>query len=353
MIRVALIGYGYAGRVFHAPLISATPGLELTVIGSRQKDLIASAYAEVQVVADPLEAIRHPEVALVVIATPNDSHAFLVDAALGAGKHVVVDKPFTITLAEARALAAKSTAVNRALSVFQNRRWDSDFLAIAQEAAGGRIGEVVEFRSEMSRFRPVVRDRWRERPGPGSGLWYDLGSHLVDQALVLFGPPETVQADLQIQRNGGSTTDWFHAILGYGPKRAILVSSMMASHPSTRFIVRGTRASLVKGRWDPQEEQLVRGEQPGASGWGQDPDPLLLFTDPVQLPVEIPAPAGNYLAYYSLLRDAILGESELPVTPPQATTVMAVLEAGIRSSEEGRAVRPLYNESERSAWELR
>jgi predicted dehydrogenase len=353
MIRVALIGFGYAGRVFHAPLISATSGLELAVIGSRQTDLITSGYPDVQVVSDPLEAVRHPEVALVVIATPNESHGSLADAALSAGKHVVVDKPFTITLAEARALVAKSTVVKRALSVFQNRRWDSDFLAIAQEAAGGRIGEVVELRSEMSRFRPVVRDRWRERPGPGSGVWYDLGAHLVDQALVLFGPPDTVQADLRIQRSGGSTTDWFHVVLGYGPKRAILVSSMMAAHPTTRFIVRGSRGSLVKERGDPQEEQLIRGDKPGASGWGQDPDPLLGFTDPAQVPVEIAAPAGNYLAYYSMIRDAILGESDLPVTPAQATTVMAVLEAGIRSSEEGRAIRPLYNESERSAWELK
>jgi predicted dehydrogenase len=353
MIHVALIGYGYAGRVFHAPLISATPGLELAVIGSRQKDLIASAYPKAQVISDAVEAARHPEVTLVVIATPNDSHVRLAEAALRAGKHVVVDKPFTITLAEARALAAKSGKANRVLSVFQNRRWDSDFLAIAQEAAGGRIGDVVELRSEMSRFRPVVRDRWRERPGPGSGLWYDLGSHLVDQAVVLFGPPDTVQADLQIQRSGGSTIDWFHAILGYGPKRAILVSSMMSAHPGTRFIVRGTRGSLVKERGDPQEDQLARGEKPGDSRWGRDPDPLLLFSDPGQIPVEIAAPAGNYLAYYSLLRDAIQGESELPVTPAQATTVMAVLQAGIRSSEEGRAVRPLYNESERSAWELK
>lgn len=359
MIRVALIGFGYAGRVFHAPLISATPGLKLAVIGSRQQDRVASAYPEAQVVADPLEAVRHPDVDLVVIATPNDSHASLADAALGAGKHVVVDKPFTITLAEARALAARSATAGagagagRVLSVFQNRRWDSDFLAVARELAVGRIGEVVEFRSEMSRYRPVVRDRWRERPGPGSGIWYDLGSHVIDQALVLFGPPDTVRADLEIQRNGGTTIDWFHAILGYGPKRVVLVSSMIAADSAIRFIVRGARGSLVKHHGDPQEDQLVRGEKPGSPGWGQDPDPVILVRGPPETLVEIPAPAGNYLAYYSLLRDAILGKGELPVTPAQATTVMAVVEAGIRSSEEGRVVQPLYNERERSAWELR
>jgi len=350
MIRVALIGFGYAGRLFHAPLISATPDLRLAVIGSRQRDRVSSAYPEAQVVAEPLEAVRHPEVDLVVIATPNDSHVPLAEAALSAAKHVVVDKPFTITLAEARVLAAQSAKLNRVLSVFQNRRWDSDFLGVARELAAGRIGEVVEFRSEMSRYRPLVRDRWRERPGPGSGVWYDLGSHLTDQALVIFGPPDSVQADLEIQRDGGSTIDWFHAILGYGPKRVVLVSSMIAADFAIRFIVRGTQGSLVKHRGDPQEDQLVRGEKPGSPGWGRDSDPLLLVTGPAEAPVEIPAPAGNYLAYYSQLRDAILGKGEPPVTSAQATTVMAVLEAGIRSSEEGRVIEPLYNEGERSAW---
>ncbi len=353
MIGVALIGFGYAGRVFHAPLISATPGLALSVIGSHQKDGVASAYPKARIISDPLEAVRSPDADLVVIATPNDSHFSLAEAALSVGKHVVVDKPFTVTLAEARALAAQATKANRVLSVFQNRRWDSDFLAVSRELTLGRIGDVVELRSEMSRYRPVVRDRWRERSGPGSGVWHDLGAHLIDQALVLFGPPETVQADLQIQRSGGATIDWFQAILGYGPKRAILASSMLAADPATRFIARGTRGSLVKQHGDRQEEQLARGEKPASPEWGHDPDSVLLVTDPAKPPVELTPPPGDYLIYYSLLRDAILGKGEIPVTPAQATTVMAVLEAGIRASQEGEVVRPLYSERERSAWELR
>jgi predicted dehydrogenase len=344
VIRIALIGFGYAGRVFHAPLISATPGLALTVVGSRRTDQVTSAYPGIQVIPDPLGAIRHPDVDLVVIATPNDSHAPLADAALAAGKHVVVDKPFTLTLAEARALAAKSTEVARVLSVFQNRRWDSDFLAVARELRAGRIGEALEFRSEMSRYRPVVRDRWRERAGPGSGVWYDLGPHLIDQAMVLFGPPESIQADLQIQRAGGATTDWFHAVLGYRATRVILLSSMIAADSPARFLVRGSKGSLIKPRGDVQEDQLMREEKPGASGWGHDPDPLLLVTGKEEPAIRIDAPAGNYPAYYSALRDAILGKGQPPVTPTEAVTLMAVLEAGIRSSGEGRVVRPLYNE---------
>src|SRR5262249_34483442 len=156
----------------------------LTLIGSRRSQSVAAAYPSVRVEPDPLAATQQGDVDLVVVATPNDTHVPLAEAALRGGKHVVVDKPFTITLAQARELAAASVHAERILSVFQNRRWDSDFLGIARELAGGWIGEVVEFRSEMSRYRPEIRDRWRERAGPGSGVWYDLGPHLIDQALV-------------------------------------------------------------------------------------------------------------------------------------------------------------------------
>ena len=346
---VALIGFGLAGRVFHAPLISATPGLTLAVIGSRQRDLITSEYPSVEVVPDPLAAIEHRDVDLVVIATPNDSHAPLADAALRAGKHVVVDKPFTISLAEARLLAQCAAEVARILTVFQNRRWDSDFLGIKRELAASRIGALVELRSEFSRYRPEVRDRWRERAGPGSGMWYDIGPHLVDQALVLLGPPETVDADLQVQRPGGSAVDWFQVVLGYGPRRVILESSMLAADPGLRFLVRGTGGSLTKRRDDPQEGQLRAGETPGSPGWGRDTDPLV-FTSAEGMRTEIPVPAGNWPAYYAAVRDAIAGTGGPPVTPAQATTVMAVIEAGLQSAAEGRVVRPVYTDAERSAW---
>ena len=336
-IPVALIGFGDAGRQIHAPLISSTPGLTLAVIGSSQGISAGSAYPGVVVVPDWLAAARHPDVDLVVIATPNDTHAPLAEAALLAGKHVVVDKPFTVTLAEARALAATARTAERELSVFQNRRWDSDFLGIARELAAGRIGEVVEFRSEISRFRPQIRDRWRERAGPGAGIWYDLAPHLVDQALVLFGCPETVQADLEIQRSGGSTVDWFHSVLGYGRTRVILTSSSIAADGGMRFLVRGTNGSLSKRRGDLLDDHVA--------------DPLVLVTGEGEAPIEIAAPAGDHRSYYMALRDALHGEGKLPVTPAQATTLMAIIEAGVQSSDEGRVVRPDYTEAERLAWE--
>jgi predicted dehydrogenase len=348
--RVALIGFGFAGRVFHAPLIAATPGLALTVIGSRQGKAVSAEYPDAEVVPDPLAAIRHPDVDLVVIATPNDSHAPLADAALHAGKHVVVDKPFTITLAEARALAATAAAADRLLSVFQNRRWDSDFQGICRELAAGRVGEVVELRSEFSRYRPEVRDRWRERPGPGSGMWYDLGPHLIDQALVLFGPPVTVQADLQVQRKEGSAVDWFHVTLGYGRRRVILGSSMLAADSGPRFVVHGDRGSLVKRGGDPQEAQIRAGQKPGSPGWGEQSDPLIFVAGETEAVTKIATPAGNWPAYYAAMRDAIRAGGEVPVTPAQATTVMSIIEAGLQSAAQGQVVQPELTEAERRAW---
>ena len=348
-IRVALIGFGYAGRVFHAPLITTTPGLALGVIGTR-RSAAETGHPEASAVADPLAAARHPGADLVVIATPNESHAPLAEAALRAGKHVVVDKPFTVTLADARELTALASASGLVLSVFQNRRWDSDFLGLRAALAEGALGEVVEVRSEMSRYRPAVRDRWREQPGPGAGVWYDLGPHLVDQALLLFGPPSTVSADLRIQRRGGAAVDWFHVVLGYARLRVVLSSSMLAAAPAPRFVVRGTGGTLTRMGWDAQEEQLVRGSLPGTPEWGRDPAPLTIHRGEPPGSREVPAPAGDYPSYYAGIRDAILGGLEPPVTAVQGCAVMAILEAGERSAAEARVVTPDLSPAEREAW---
>ena len=348
-IRVALLGFGYAGRVFHAPLITATPGLALSVLGTH-RSAAETGYPEAEAVGDMLAAARHSEADLVVVATPNDTHAALAEAALMAGKHVVVDKPFTVSLAQARTLSVLASERRQVLSVFQNRRWDGDFLAVRAAVAGQMLGEVAELRSEMSRYRPEVRDRWRERAGPGSGAWYDLGPPLVDQALMLFGPPAIVAADLRIQRRGGSSVDSFHAILGYGRARVILSASLLAAAPAPRFVVRGTAASLTRLSWDPQEEQLAGGVKPGSPGWGEDAEPLILHQGDPPRVRQIPAPPGDYPAYYAAVRDAIAGGGEPPVTPAQACCVMAILEAGERSSAEGRVVTPDLTPAERLAW---
>lgn len=349
--RVALIGYGYAGKTFHTPLIAATPRLALTLVASSDAGKVHADLPDVEVVADPLRAIGDERIDLVVVATPNDSHAPLARAALEAGRHVVVDKPFTATLAEARELAALATQQQRLLSVFHNRRWDSDFLGVRQVIDDDLIGAVTHFESHFDRFRPQVRKRWREQAGAGSGLWFDLGPHLVDQALQLFGLPDRVTASFATQREDAQTEDWAHVVLDYGARRVLLHGSMLAAGGSARFTVHGNRGSLVKPGMDPQEVQLLRELRPGDADWGVDDDALLLYDGSDAPPRRLPTPPGDQGRYYSAIRDALAGHGDNPVTPLQAVAVMAVLETATKAAHSGRTMRLPLTAQERAAWE--
>jgi predicted dehydrogenase len=340
-LRVALIGYGYAGRVFHAPLIRAVPGLSLDFVASRDADKVHADLPDVEVIGDPLRVVTDPRADLVVIATPNDSHAPLARAALQAGRNVVVDKPFTLSLADARELATLAETQGCLLSVFQNRRWDSDFLALQLAQHEDLIGGFAHLESRIERYRPQVRDRWREQASAGGGVLWDLGPHLVDQALQLMGTPDTVYADLAAQREGALVEDWAHLVLSFGPRRAILQIGMLAAGGTTRFVAHGARGSLVKAQSDPQEAQLLAGLRPGDAGWGVDDDPLRVIDGSMERVVA--APRGDQSRYYAAVRDALLGYGRNPVTPAQGIAVMAVLEAAFRSAREGRAVVPDFD----------
>ncbi len=331
MIRAGLIGYGFAGRVFHAPLIAATQGYELAVVVSSRPAEIAAAYPDVDVLPDPAALIARDGIDLVVIATPNDTHAPLAIQALAAGKHVVVDKPFALSVAEAEHVIAAAARARKHLAVFHNRRFDSDFLTIRAAIDDGLIGRVVHFESHFDRFRPQVRDRWREGHGPGAGIWFDLGPHLVDQALQLFGMPEAVTADLAALRDDAVADDWAHVTLHYPDLRVILHASMLVAGGVPRFIVHGTEGSLVKARPDQQEAQLLAGLAPGGEGWGQDPDALQFIT--ASGPQALPAEAGDQRRFYQQLGAAIRGEGQNPVPPAQALAVMKIIETAIKSSQ--------------------
>lgn len=351
-IRVALIGYGYVGRTFHAPLIRAVPGLALTVIGSSRPEAEVHETAPgTRVIAEPEAAAAAADVDLVVIATPNASHAPLALAAIAAGRHVVVDKPFTLSLAEARKVLAAAEGAGTLLSVFQNRRWDSDFLTVAAALGQGRLGRLVQFESRIDRYRPEVRDRWRERPGPGSGLWFDLGPHLVDQALKLFGLPESLTVHTACQRRADMAPDWFHAVLTYPGLHAILGAGCLVSGGSARFTLHGTRASLVKARVDVQEAQLRAGMMPGDLDWGIDLDSATIIEGETAAPELMAAADGDYRHYYEAVRDAILGKGPNPVPPAQALALMAALTAGEELAATGRAVSLALTEAEVSAFE--
>jgi predicted dehydrogenase len=331
-VRVGLLGYGLAGRVFHFPLLSHVGGLCVThVLSSKAK---SAELPGVRIASDANQIFSDPQVDLVVIATPNQTHFDLAQRALRAGKHVVVDKPFTTTVAEAGELIAFAKQSRKLLSVFHNRRWDADFLTLKSLLRENRLGEVVHFESHFDRYRPEVQPRWRELPGSGSGVWFDLGPHLADQALQLFGPPEAICGDLVAQRKGAKTDDYFHVVMRYGTRRVILRAGSLVAAETPRFTVDGTQGSYTKFGLDSQEDALKRGETPGSPGWGEDPRDGELVTPESSgaHTSRVRTLAGNYLKYYEGVRDAILKSAPNPVPPEEALQVMAVLEAAMESS---------------------
>ena len=349
-VRVALIGYGYAGRTFHAPLILATPGLELVIVVSRNAELVHTDVPDVSVIASVDEAIAAASVDLIVIATPNEAHVPLAGAAMSGGKHVVVDKPLAPTLAEARHLAVLAQRTNRLLATFQNRRWDGDFLAVKDPGLRAALGDITHFESHFDRFRPEVKARWRELPGIGSGVWFDLGPHLVDQALQLFGLPDHVMASFAAQRPGAQATDWAHVVLEYGERRAILHASMLAAAPLVRFIVHGTRGSWIKYGLDRQERDLVARMQTGSAG-AVATERAVMYDGMTGVEREMPVPAGDYTRFYAAVRDAVTGRGANPVPPAQTIAVTAVIETAIHACAAQRALPVSLNDAERRAFQ--
>jgi predicted dehydrogenase len=333
-IGVGIAGNGMATRVFHAPFIRAVPALNLRAVVSRRADA-PPPLPGVPLVDDIDVLLADPAIDLVVIATPGDTHAELARRALQSGRHVVVEKPFALDLAEARSLTDLAAERGRIIAVFHNRRWDSDFLSVRAAIEAGLIGPVVHFESHFDRFRPTPRDRWREDGGAGSGIWFDLGPHLVDQALVLFGAPSAVSADLAALRPGGRADDWAHVTLHYADKRVILQASMCVAGGSPRFVVHGLAGSLVKQHGDVQEAQSIAGLTPDAPDWGDDPDPLRHW-DGDGREHRIAAPRGCQPAFYAQLAQACLGTAAPPNTPAQILLVQTVLDTAIVAAQTRR-----------------
>src|SRR5216684_6680259 len=272
MLNVGLVGLGFAGKTFHAPVIRVVEGLRLTTIVQRHGGSAPDPrYAEVESVRSVDELLGRA-VDLVVIATPNASHHPIAKQCLLAGRHVVIDKPFTTTVAEAEELVRLGKATRRVLSAYQNRRYVGDFVTLRTLLSENAFGSVTTFESHFDRFRPELRPgAWREQPLPGSGLWFDLGSHLLDQALVLFGVPQAISADIRVERAGAAADDAFDVTLHYPHMRALLRASMLAVAPGPTFAVHGTKGSFIKHGIDPQEEALKSGHTPDESHWDSEP----------------------------------------------------------------------------------
>ncbi|MFH9680700.1 Gfo/Idh/MocA family oxidoreductase [Streptomyces globisporus] len=350
-LRVALVGYGLAGSVFHAPLVSATDGLVLDMVVTSNEERRAearAAYPEVRFAASPDELWeRAEELDLVVIASPNKTHVPLATAALKAGLPVVVDKPIAGTAAEARELAALAEERGLLLSVFQNRRWDNDFRTLAALIADGELGEVQRFESRFERWRPQLKGGWRESGDPDEigGLLYDLGSHVVDQALVLFGPAVQVYAESDVRRPGAAADDdTFIAITHENGVRSHLYVSATTAQLGPRFRVLGSAAGYVKYGLDPQEAALREGLRPVAGRpWGEEVEELWGRIGSGESPLTgggtpVRTLPGDYPAYYTAVAAAVRGTGDNPVTALQAAAALDVLEAARRSAREGVSV---------------
>jgi scyllo-inositol 2-dehydrogenase (NADP+) len=338
MIDVGLIGFGLAGRAFHAQVIRATPGLRLAAILQRNGNEAAEKYPDVRVVRSLEELLDIRDLRLVVIATPNETHAPIARQCLEAGRDVVVDKPFATTLKEAEGLVELAKKRGTLITVYQNRRYDGDFQAIRQIVADGTLGRIVRFETNYDRFRPDLKPgAWRERVGPGSGILFDIAPHLIDHALVFFGLPEAVTADIRMERTVAVVDDSFDVMLHYpGGMRAVLRSTMLAVAPRPRFVLHGTRGAFIKQTFDPQEINLRRGYVPETGPWGGEPEEdwgvLNTVENGVVTKRSVPSATSDYRDYYANVRDAILGRATLAVTPAHALEVMRVLEMAQESS---------------------
>ena len=338
MLNVGLVGFGFAGKVFHAPVIRATAGLRLAAIVQRHS-APDPRYNDVEFVRSIEELLARP-IDLIVVATPNTSHHPIAKQCLLAGHHVVVDKPFTTTLAEAEALVQLARQQRRVLTVYQDRRYTGDFATVQQLVSDGAVGRVVIFESHFDRFRPELKQNaWREQELAGSGVWFDLGPHLFDQALLLFGVPEAIGADIRIERERAVVDDAFDVTLYYPRMRAFLRASCMAAPLGPTWMAHGTKGSFIKYGMDPQEAALKAGHTPDEPDWDVEPPEMYgKLTTPDGTHV-VPTLRSSFVHFYENVRDTILGKAQLAVTPEWSLDVMRGLLLAAESSRR-RCVLP-------------
>ncbi len=344
-IRVGVVGFGLAGRIFHTAVIEATPGLDLACVVERSGDDAARSYPHVKLARSVEEMLGDVGIQLVVIATPSYSHFELARQCLREQRHVVVDKPFTLRSEEAAELIRMAGERKLLLSVYQNRRWDGGSQTLRQVVSSGELGRIVSFESHFDRFRSEPRrDVWRESGGPGGGALYDLGPHLIDEALTLFGTPETITASVRVEREDAVVDDAWDIFLefkvNYSPVTALLRSTLTACTSGPRYVVHGTRGSYTKWGIDPQEDQLKSGMTYASPGIGEEPESawgeLRVCDGTVR---RVPTVRGDYRGYYANIRDTLLGKAELAVKPEQAWRTVRLIELARESSSQGRRLR--------------
>jgi scyllo-inositol 2-dehydrogenase (NADP+) len=345
MVRVGLIGFGMAGQAFHAPVINGVPGMELACILERRGNNAKEKYPDVRVARTLDELLADKEIQLCVIATPNDSHYEYARACLLAGRDVVVDKPFAPTLLESEELVRLAAERGRLITVYQDRRWDGDFHTIKKLVQSERLGKIVEYECRYDRFRLEPKtNAWRERASqPAAGVLFDLGPHVVDQALVLFGEPKSITASAFCQRETSQVDDAFDVCMEYDGLRTMGRARIIAFAPGPHFLIHGTKGSFVKYGMDPQEARLRGENYPKGKDWGADWGleseelwgTLSLVGEPS---VKVKTERGDYRGFYANVRDAIEKKAALDVTPEQALRTMRAVILAHKSSREQRTV---------------
>lgn len=346
-IRVGVIGFGLAGRIFHTAVIQATPGLELAAVVQRSGDDAKKEYPEARQARSIEELLADPGIRLVVIATPSYSHYELAKQCLREQRNVVIDKPFTLKSEEAAELIRTARHRKLLLTAYQNRRWDGHFRTLRSVIKGGELGRLVSFESHFDRFRPAPRrDVWRESGGPGGGTLFDLGPHLIDEALTLFGAPDTITASVRVEREHAAVDDAWDILLEYEhPYRftAALRATLTACAPGPRYVVHGTKGSFTKWGLDPQEDQLKAGMRPDAPGFGEEPESawgeLKLCSESGPAIRRVKTERGDYRGFYENVRDVLLGNAELEVKPEQAWRTTRLIELARESSGQGRRLK--------------
>jgi len=338
-IQVGLIGFGLSGRYFHAPFLTVNPHFKLVKVVERHRNEAQAFDPTIQTVRSHEELLNDPAIELIIIGTPNDTHFSYAKAALEAGKHVLIEKPFANTSEEARELLQLAREKGLVAMPYQNRRYDADFLTIGKLLQDRLLGDVVEYEAHFDRYRPDVLNTWKEHDPNGGGNLYNLGPHLIDQAVALFGIPEAVLGDIRVIRKGGVLDDYFDIRLYYADKRVILKSSILAPEHSLRYVIHGTTGSFIKHGLDIQEETQRKNVLPDTPDWGIEPESQygkLTTTDGHMTVVSQP---GNYHLFYDHLYKAIRGEMPQEVTPEQAYAVIRIMEMAQESSKSGQVMR--------------
>ena len=343
MISTLLVGFGFSATTFHLPFLTFLPQFSVDVVISSKPETVNAVLPQVDVYASLEEALNIHDVDLVVITTPNHLHAPQAKIALEHNCHVLVEKPFTLNSQDAQELVALAKAQNRQLCVYQNRRFDGDFLTLQALIKEGILGDIKRLDSRFDRFRPVPRNRWRENAGPGSGIFWDLGPHLIDQALQLFGQPESVSANILTLREGGQSDDTFDITLYYADKMITLGSSAFQAGATLRYDLQGTKGSFRKCHLDPQESQLRAGLSFDDASWGAtEPtqDGVLALVNESGDVVEqtIPTQKGEYLTFFTRLAPAIEYTERSPADASTVIPVIRVMELGIKASKIGKTL---------------